>query len=139
MSEIIERARELRGVIEGLAEALDDSAAAEAKELYPLWSGEGVEYKPGQRVRYGGELYKVPEGQGHISQPDWTPDIAVSLYARILPGQDGTAIGEWVQPDSTNPYQKGNRVYHNGKLWESTFDGANVWEPGVFGWEEVQE
>ena len=54
----------------------------------------------------------------------------------MLPGQGGTGIGEWKQPDSTNPYQKGDKVTHNGKTWESTADN-NVWEPGVYGWTEV--
>lgn len=139
MSEIVERARALRGTIEALAETLDDGAALEAKELYPLWSGEGVSYTAGQRLRHNGKLYKVNDGQSHVSQPGWAPDIAVSLFAEILPGQDGTEIGEWVQPDSTNTYKKGDRVYHNGKLWESVVDGPNSWEPGVFGWEEVTE
>ena len=30
-------------------------------------------------------------------------------------------------------YQKGSIVEHNGKLWESTFEGQNVWEPGAPG------
>ena len=136
MSEITDRARALRGVIEGLAETLDDSTAAEAMELYPMWNGKDTEYAAGARVRYGGELYKVL--QAHTAQPDWSPDTAVSLFAKVLPGQDGTSIGEWVQPDSTNTNKLGARVYHNGKLWEST-ENVNSWEPGVFGWVEVEE
>lgn len=31
---------------------------------------------------------------------------------------------------------KGDKVTHNGKTWQSTTDN-NVWEPGVYGWEEV--
>lgn len=27
-------------------------------------------------------------------------------------------------------YQTGSVVSHNGKLWESVYDGQNVWEPG---------
>ena len=137
MREIVERARALRDTIETLAETLDDAAALEAKELYPTWNGAGTAYEAGQRLRHDGELYKVL--QAHTSQEDWTPDTAVSLFARVLPGQDGTEIGEWVQPDSTNTYKFGDRVYHNGKLWVSIVDGPNSWEPGVFGWEEVEE
>ena len=42
------------------------------------------------------------------------------------------------QPSSTNPYSKGDKVKHNGKIWTSDIDG-NVWEPGVYGWTEVTE
>jgi hypothetical protein len=30
-------------------------------------------------------------------------------------------------------YQNGAIVSHNGELWESTFEGQNVWEPGTVG------
>lgn len=42
----------------------------------------------------------------------------------------------WEQPESTNPYMAGDKVTHGGKTWVSTVDD-NVWEPGVYGWEEV--
>ena len=80
-----------------------------------------------------GELYRCLSA--HDSQDTWEPENAPSLFAKILPGQSGTDIGEWVQPDSTNPYMKGDRVTHNGKTWESDIDN-NVWEPGVYGWSE---
>ena len=32
-----------------------------------------------------------------------------------------------------NKYQYGALVTHNGHLWESTFTGQNVWEPGAAG------
>ena len=118
---------------------MTDEQALECADLYPEWSGEGKEYTAGDRVVYGDKLYKCL--QPHTSQLTWTPTAAPSLWAEILPGQDGTDIGEWTQPDSTNPYMKGDRVTHNGKTWESTIDG-NVWEPGapgVYTWIEVNE
>ena len=30
-------------------------------------------------------------------------------------------------------YQMGAIVSHNGELWESTYEGQNVWEPGTVG------
>ena len=43
----------------------------------------------------------------------------------------------WKQPTGGHDaYKKGDKVTHNGKTWVSTAD-ANVWEPGVYGWEEV--
>lgn len=136
MSAILERARHLRAIIEDNATVMTDEAAADAAELFPRWSGGGVSYVVGDRRRYGETLYKCL--QDHTSQEGWDPESAPSLWAEILPGQDGTDIGEWIQPDSTNPYMKGDRVMHNGKTWESTIDN-NVWEPGVYGWTEVAE
>lgn len=34
-------------------------------------------------------------------------------------------------------YQKGDRVTHHGKIWESAFEGENVWEPDTFGAENL--
>lgn len=116
-----------------LRESATDEQALSVPVLYPAWRS-GVDYVTGQRVLHGGVLYKVL--QDHTSQDDWTPDAAVSLFAKVLI-PDETVIPEWVQPDSTNPYRKGDKVTHNGKMWVSTIDN-NVWEPGtVEYWKEV--
>lgn len=112
-----------------LRESATDEQALSVTALYPAWRS-GVAYTTGQRVLYRGVLYKVL--QDHTSQDDWTPDAAPSLFAQVLI-PDGETIPEWVQPDSTNPYAKGDKVTHNGKTWVSDYDN-NVWEPGVFGW-----
>lgn len=134
------------------AKSLPDEYALQVTALYDEWAIGQTYYGPdqeagyaGDRIRYKGVLYKVL--QGHVSQADWTPDAAPSLYAKVLPGQEGNepeeGYGEWVQPDSTNGYALGDRVMHNGKIWESTFNGANVWEPGVQGtealWKDVTD
>lgn len=129
---MIERARFLRKIIEGLSSNMTDENALEAKELFPLWE-DGKDYLVDDRVRYNDVLYKCLIG--HTSQSDWTPDNSVSLWARVLI-PDPEVIPEWVQPESTNPYMKGDKVTHNGKTWVCTIDN-NVWEPGVYGWEEI--
>lgn len=110
----------------------DDQTALAGKELYPLWNETEV-YKAGDRVRYDEILYKYL--QNHTAQASWTPTDAPSLWAKVLIPTPAE-IPEWEQPESTNPYMKGDKVKHNGKTWESTIDN-NVWEPGVYGWGEV--
>ena len=112
-----------------LRESATDEQALSVPVLYPAWRS-GVDYVTGQRVLHGGVLYKAL--QDHTSQDDWTPDAAPSLFAKVLIPDD-TVIPEWEQPDSTNPYSKGDKVTHNGKTWISDIDN-NVWEPGVYGW-----
>lgn len=97
---------EIDAAIDLAAQALDDTKAVKAQCLYPDFAV-GVPYTAGDRVVYDGKLYKVL--QAHTSQADWLPTAAPSLFAEVLPGQGGTGIGEWKQPDSTNPYQKGTR------------------------------
>ena len=123
-----------RAAIEQGAQSLDDNTALTVKTLYPEWETD-TDYTAGHKVQHNGKLYKCL--QAHTAQADWNPVDAPSLWAEVLAGQDGTAIGEWVQPDSTNPYMRGDRVMHNGKTWVSTIDN-NVWEPGtVEYWKEV--
>ena len=135
---LVEKARELRKILEKAmtaAQSLTDAEAITATCLHPKWRGDGVQYTAGQRVRDDGILYTVL--QTHTSQPDWKPAAAPSLFAKVLI-PDPTVIPEWEQPESTNPYAKGDKVAHNGKTWVSDIDG-NVWEPGVYGWTEVTE
>ena len=135
---LIEKARELRALIEkAMTEtaSLTEAEAVAATCLYPKWNGNGVAYAKGQRVQYDGVLYTVL--QAHTSQAGWTPTAAPSLFAKVLI-PDPSVVPEWVQPESTNPYAKGDKVAHNGKTGVSDIDG-NVWEPGVYGWTEVVE
>lgn len=126
------KAYALRRMIEKASASLNDDDALEAVELFPNWS-DFAEYAVGDRVRYEDTLYKCL--QAHAAQPDWNPVDASSLWAKVLiPNPD--VIPEWEQPDSTNPYMKGDKVKHNEKTWESDIDN-NVWEPGVYGWHEV--
>ena len=129
---LTELARKLRPLIEKAAISLDDSDALEAKQLYPNWSGEGIQYTVGDRVRYNEVLYKVL--QTHTSQQGWTPIAAPSLFAKVLIPQPDV-IPEWQQPDSTNAYMKGDKVSFEGHIYESAIDN-NVWSPSVYpaGW-----
>ena len=118
-------------------QSLTEAEAITATCLYPKWNGNGVAYAKGQRVQYDGVLYTVL--QNHTSQAGWTPTAAPSLFAKVLI-PDPSIVPEWEQPGSTNPYMKGDKVKHNGKVWVSLVDN-NVWEPGVTGtaalWQEV--
>lgn len=129
-----EEALKLRAVIEQSVANLDDETALKGVTLFPAWVS-GKDYAVGDRVKYNNVLYKVL--QAHTSQDDWMPDISPSLFAQVLI-PDPDVIPEWVQPDSTNPYMTGDKVKHNGKIWISTVDN-NVWEPSVYGWDEVVE
>ena len=128
-------AQKLRAAINGAGAMLTDEQALTVPLIYPAWSGDGISYAAGGRMMYGGVLYKCL--QAHRSQGDWTPTAATSLWAKVLIPAPGT-IPEWEQPESTNPYMTGDKVTHNGKTWVSDIDN-NVWEPGVYGWTEVNE
>lgn len=111
------------------AQSLPDEEALEAPKLYDRWRPDG-EYEIGERVLYNDVLYKCLSP--HFAQTDWTPDVSVSLWARVLIPEP-EIIPEWEQPESTNPYMRGDKVRHNGHVWVSDID-YNVFEPGVAGW-----
>lgn len=130
---LVELARKLRPIIEKAAMQLEDADAIEGVQLFPAWSAEAA-YLVGDRVRYNNILYKCL--QNHAAQESWTPEAASSLWARVLI-PDPDVIPEWIQPDSTNPYQIGDKVTYNGQTYESTI-ANNVWAPDVYGWVLVE-
>ena len=117
-----------------LADNLTDEQAVQVPLIFEAWQV-GVDYKVGKKLVYEEVLYKVL--QDHTSQETWTPKDAPSLFARVLVDVGG-AVLDWVQPDSTNPYMKGDRVKFEGKIYESLID-SNVWSPTAYpaGWKEI--
>ena len=97
---------------------------------------DSIEYKVDDRVRYENVLYRVL--QNHTSQPNWTPVAAASLFAKVLI-PDPDVIPDWEQPDSTNPYQIGDKVRFEGHVYESTINN-NIWSPSAYpaGWKLIE-
>ena len=124
------KAKQLRALIEMLAITLDNATALTGVELFPVWATDTA-YTVGNRVQYNNTLYKCV--QAHTSQADWTPDATPALWVIVSVEE----WPEWIQPTGAHDaYDKDAKVSHNGKHWKSTMD-ANVYEPGVYGWEEI--
>lgn len=124
-------AKAFRAKIERAAAAVtEDATALELIELFPAYKA-GTAYAVGDRIRYGGKLYRVV--QAHTSQTDWAPDGTPALYTQITLDE----WPDWVQPTGAHDaYAAGAKVKHGGKRWVSDVE-ANVWEPGAYGWTEV--
>ena len=131
---LLELARKLRPYIEKAALSLSDEDAIEAVQLFPNWNPDAA-YLVDDKVNYEGVLYKCL--QSHAAQAAWTPPAAPSLWAKVLIPDENT-IPEWEQPDSTNPYMRGDRVSFDGKIYESAIDN-NIWSPATYpaGWQEI--
>ena len=106
---------------------------------YPLWQQpDSVNpYMTGDIVTHNSLLWR-----SIVDNNVWAPGIygwEVYQEPSPEPGPDEPeAISDWVQPDSTHPYMNGDQVRHDGSIWQSTVDN-NVWEPGVYGWDFVEE
>lgn len=128
-----DNAVQMRDAMDAAGALLTDEQAATVAPIYRAWTSDET-YATGDRRTHGGYLYRCL--QPHAGQAAWNPADAPSLWARVLI-PDPTVTPEWVQPDSTNPYMVGDTVTHGGKKWTSTVDN-NVWQPGVYGWTEVE-
>lgn len=127
----VQRARQLRPIIEKAAESLPDEDALEAVELFPAWAT-GVSYTADERVSYADNLYRCV--QSHTSQADWTPNATPALWTEVAkPGE----IPVWKQPTGVqDAYMTGDKVHYPGKddpVYVSTVDN-NVWSPETYGW-----
>lgn len=119
-------------IIPMMASTLSDDQVASIPALMPEWRPDGVAYHTGDVVRYHGVLYRALQESRSIGI--YPPDTSVSLW-KAIGEPDDEGIFPWIQPlGSTDVYRIGDKVTHNGKTWVSTVD-ANVWEPGVYGWE----
>ena len=136
MGKWYDAAMPVRESMDAAGSMLTDEQAASVPALYSAWET-GTVYNAGDRRTYGGVLYKCL--QAHTSQVDWTPDVAVSLWATVLI-PDPDVIPDWVQPDSTNAYMTGDKVRYNGVVYRSLIDN-NVWSPDAYpaGWELANE
>ena len=133
MNKYSERAEKMRIQLNNITKDFTDEKALENKELFPNWNKDSFSYSTGMIVYYKDELYKVI--QAHTSQADWAPDVAVSLFVKISIEE----FPEWVQPQGAHDaYSLGDKVTYNNKHWESVVD-ANIWQPGVYGWQEITE
>ena len=108
----VERAAELRPMIEAAATSLPDSEAATAVELFQKWAYP-VSYAVGDRAANGGKLYKCQ--QAHTSQADWTPDATPAMWAVIDKTHAGTL-------DDPIPASRGME-YEYGKYYIDGEDG----------------
>lgn len=129
-----QKAIQLRRMIEKSSASLSDDDAFSVPELFPSWAVDTA-YKMDDRIRYNGILYKVL--QDHISQADWTPDVAVSLYVAVP--EPGT-IPVWKQPTGAHDaYMTGDKVHFPTKddsVYISIVDN-NTWQPTVYGWDLI--
>ena len=82
-----EKALKIIDAVKRIREELTDEKALDYIVLYHDWSA-GEELKIGERVKYNEKLYKVITT--HITQSDWTPEVAFTLFEPIDIINEGT-------------------------------------------------
>lgn len=112
---------------------LDDITISEHPDLFQKWT-ENWTGKAGTILRDGDALYRSIHDITTTAQ-NTKPSETPSMWTMVAdPSEE---YPTWVQPiGAHDAYVLGDKVSHNDKHWTSTVDD-NVWEPGIYGWEEV--
>lgn len=134
--EQIENANEELKVLakEQLLPVLSDEQAYTLRVLFPAFEID-KSYEVGERIIYEDKFYKVI--MAHTSQADWTPDVAVSLFAEIP--NPSVEYPEFKKPiNAETAYMAGDKITFEGNKYISTMDN-NVYSPTEYpqGWELV--
>lgn len=82
--------------------------------------------------------------QSHVTSIGSQPFEGSALWRKIEEGESGIEVwsqptgGDGMYPTIDSSTGENYLVTHNGSTWQNIHTGGlNVWEPGVFGWEEV--
>lgn len=107
--------------------AVDDATAYRMREFYPEWA-EDQSYTVGQKLLYGGSLYKVI--QAHTSQAGWKPGVGTeSLFTRIDETYDGTKYDP-IPYNGNMELFAGKYYSQSGQTYHCTRDtGTAVYHP----------
>jgi len=111
---------------------IDEITLAENADLFPVWD-ENFTGGRGTIVQDEGLLFRAIHdvGVGQNTKPSETP----SMWTQK--GNPGEEFPQWIQPIGVHDaYPAGARVTHNELRWVSDVD-SNIWEPGIFGWTQV--
>lgn len=135
--EQIENANEELKVLakEQLLPVLSDEQAYTLRVLFPAFEID-KSYEVGERIIYEDKFYKVI--MAHTSQADWTPDVAVSLFAEIP--NPSVEYPEFKKPiNAETAYMTSDKITFEGNKYISIMDN-NVYSPAEYpqGWELVQ-
>ena len=110
------------------AQALEDEQALSVQAIYPSWSGAGIDYAEGYKVRHNGTLYKCL--RDHTSQAGWEPGVAPSLWAAIAGEQAGTIDSPIKIPDdvatSGMEYEYGKYYMESGTTYLMDRQGMSI-------------
>lgn len=136
MISMIERAYQLRPIIEQAIAGVDDKLASEGVELSPSLKEDGSLVKSGTRVNWHGVLKRAAVDLWDTKENN--PDNSPNLWETIM-YKDGIRIIPSTITAGT-AFSKGELGWWDYVLYESLID-ANVWTPLAYpaGWEKKGE
>lgn len=132
---LIEKARELRGLIETAVQSLDDKSASKAPTLYPRLKQDGSLVKSGTRINWGGVVMKAAVDLWDTEQNN--PDHAPTLWAKIDYRDGYRIIPETITV--TTAFSEGEYGWWGDVLYMSKVN-SNVYTPAQYAanWKVVE-
>lgn len=136
MNKWTEAAMELRRVMNQAGEMLTDAQASEVTALYPVLQEDGSLVKAGTRINWKGRLMRAAVDLW--DRPENNPDSAPALWEEINYRGGYRVIPETLTEGTA--FAKGERGWWGDVLYESVYDGKNVWTPEQYpaGWEAAE-
>ena len=134
MAITLERARQLRAMIEAAAGNLTDADASTAAELFPRLKQDGSLVSAGTRINWGGKVKRAAVDLWDRTENN--PENAPTLWEDI-----GYRDGIRIIPETITAglaFAKDELGWWGDTLYKSLLD-ANVWTPeqNASGWEKV--
>ena len=125
MGKWTERALELRRAMNQAGEMLTDAQASEVAAIYPVLMEDGSLVKAGTRINWKGKLMRAASDLW--DRPENNPDNAPALWEEINYRKGYRVIPETITVGTA--FAKGERGWWGEDLYESVYDGQNVWTP----------
>ena len=134
MAITLERARQLRAMIEAAAGNLTDADASTAAELFPRLKQDGSLVSAGTRINWGGKVKRAAVDLWDRTEN--TPDNAPDLWENLAYRDGIRIIPETITAGLA--FAKDELGWWGDTLYKSLLD-ANVWTPEqhASGWEKV--
>jgi hypothetical protein len=108
---------------------VDESTVVDTTPTWVQPTGAHDSFSKGAVVKFNGETWTST-----LDANVWAPGVIGWAKKLTPPAVAPSDPPAWVQPTGAqDAYALGATVTHNGSVWVSV-QAANVWEPGVFGW-----
>lgn len=130
----VDRARQLRSIIEQAAQSLDDQTASSSAELFPKLKCDESLIKAGTRINEGGVVYRAAVDLWDVEE--YSPQNAPTLWEKLSYYEGYRIIPDVITV--TSQFANGERGWWRDVLYESLMD-ANVYTPEQYpaGWEKL--
>ena len=131
----IEQARKLRPMVVKAAQSLDDKDASEAVALFDGMRYDGSLIKTGTRINWSGTLKQAAVDLWDTTENN--PDNAPALWQEIE-YRNGIRVIPAAIP-ATDPFELGDYGWWGNDLYQSAYDGDNVWTPEGYpaAWQKI--